>query len=165
MGPAVRPAVLEGRRLPILQARDREAVAKRFDVELKSDVTLGLYTQRSTGGLYIPGRECRTCAPTQQMMEELAGLSSRLHVEIKDYYGDPEQARGRGVDAIPATLIGCGDGFGARFYGLPSGYEFAVLLDSIVAASQRRPSLTLESRRLLRQITKEVHIRVFVTPA
>ena len=150
--------------MPILQAKDQEAVAERFNVELKRDVSLELYTQRSIGGLYIPGRECRTCVTTQQMMEELAALSPRLHLAVKDYYGDPEEARDKGVETIPATLIGSGDGYNARFYGLPSGYEFAVLLDSIVAASQSRPSLALESRRLLKQLTQDVHIRVFVTP-
>ncbi len=150
--------------MPILQAKDREAVTQRFNVELKRDVSLELYTQRSFGGLYIPGRECRTCGPTQQMMEELEALSTRLHLEVKDYYGDPEEAKERGVEIIPATLIGSGDGYNARFYGLPSGYEFAVLLDSIIAASLSRPSLALESRRLLKQLTQDVHIRVFVTP-
>jgi hypothetical protein len=150
--------------MPILQAKDREAVTQRFNVELKRDVSLELYTQRSIGGLYVPGRECRTCGPTQQMMEELAALSPRLNLEVKDFYGDPEQARARDVETIPATLIGSGGSYNARFYGLPSGYEFAVLLDSIIAASQSRPALALESRRLLKQLAQDVHIRVFVTP-
>ena len=46
--------------MPILQRRDEEAVRQRFDVELKRDVKLTLFTQRSIGGLYIPGRECKS---------------------------------------------------------------------------------------------------------
>ena len=139
-------------------------MAQRLDTELKRNVTLELYTQRSMGGLYVPGRECKTCGTTQEMMEELTALSSKLELEIKDYYGDPDQARSRAVDAIPATLISSGNSYNARFYGLPSGYEFTVLLDSIVAASQGTPTLALESRKLLNQLTTDVHIRVFVTP-
>ena len=76
--------------MSILRIKDRETVAQRFDTELKRNVTLELYTQRSMGGLYVPGRECKTCGTTQEMMEELTALSSKLELEIKDYYGDPD---------------------------------------------------------------------------
>ena len=70
----------------MLQRRDEQAVRKRFDIELKTRVNLKLFTQRNIGGLYIPGREGRTCAPTQQLLENIAGLSPNLHLEIMDFW-------------------------------------------------------------------------------
>ena len=151
--------------MPILQPNDQKAVRKRFDVELKRDVHIVLITQRNIGGLFIPGRECKSCGPTRELLEEVSDLSPKIHLEIVDYYGDEEGARDRGVQKIPAILIGGPDGSeNVRFYGLPSGNEFAVLLDAIIASSSSRSSLQLETRRRLKRLQEDVHIQVFVTP-
>jgi glutaredoxin-like protein len=150
--------------MPILQQKDREAVQRRFDTELKRDVDITLYTQGNTG-LYIPGRECRYCGPTQELVEEVSVLSPKIHLEVVDIYRDQESAASRGVDRIPALVIGGDNSGNAKFFGMPSGFEFALLLDSIVAASSRRSPLQLETRRRLRALEEDVHIRVFVTPS
>ena len=149
--------------MQILQQRDREAVQRRFDTELKRDVTITLYTQVNTG-LFIPGRECRSCGPTQELIEEVTALSPRLHLQVVDYYKSQEKASTHGVERIPAVIIGNGDRGNVRFFGMPSGFEFALLLDSIIAASDRRSSLQLETRRQLKALKEDVRIRVFVTP-
>ena len=149
--------------MPVLQRRDREAVKRRFDTEIKQVVDITLYTQASIG-LYIPGRECRTCGPTQELIEEVSALSSRINLEVVDIYKSPDSATVQGVDRIPALVIG-GRGDGAvKFFGMPSGFEFAILLDSIVASSSRRSKLHIETRRQLKRLKEDVHIRVFVTP-
>ena len=150
--------------MPILQQSDEQAVRKRFDVEFKTPVNLRLFTQRNIGGLYIPGRECRTCGPTQQLLEEIVNLSPNLQLEIVDFWSDREEAAADGVEMIPATIVGAGDNHNVRFYGLPSGLEFAVLLDTIVATSSKRSPLSIETRRSLKKLEEDVHIRVFVTP-
>ena len=60
--------------MPILRQQDRDAVKSKFDLELKGDVKLTLYSKNEMGGLYIPGRECQTCAPAQQLLEEVCEL-------------------------------------------------------------------------------------------
>ncbi len=149
--------------MPILQPRDRQEVQRRFEQELKRDVNITLYTRRLTG-LYIPGRECQTCGPTQQLLEELVSLSPRLHLEIVDFYQDQRGALEKGIDRIPAIIIGSGDADNVRFFGMPSGYEFALLLDTIMAAASKRSTLQLETRRQLKALKEDVHIQVFVTP-
>jgi glutaredoxin-like protein len=149
--------------MPILQQRDRETVQQRFDIELKRDVNLTLYTQANIG-LYIPGRECKSCGPTQELVEEVSALSPRIHLEVVDIYKSREEASSRGVDRIPALTIGNGKRDNVRFYGLPTGLEFALLVESIIAASDNRSSLRLETRRQLRALPEDVHIQVFVTP-
>ena len=152
--------------MPVLKQQDTEAVRKRFGAELKRDVGLTLYTQKSLGGLFIPGRECRSCGPTQQMLEEVVALSPKLSLEVVDYYANEADATSRGIDRIPATVIsGEGHGDRVRYYGMPSGFEFAVLLDSIIAASTARRPLQMKTRRALKEINQDVHIQVFVTPA
>ena len=148
--------------MPILQPRDREAVEKRFSTELKQNVSLKLYTQPPSP-LFLPGRECPTCGPTQELLQELCDLSDKLTLEIVDYYKDAEAVSKAGIERIPAFVIGNGDG-NARFYGIPSGYEFAALLDTIVAAGTKSSTLELETRRQLKRLTEDVHIQVFVTP-
>ena len=50
------------------------------------------------------------------------------------------------------------------FYRVPSGYEFASLLNTTVAASKKYSTLPIETRRQLKELTEDVHIRVFMTP-
>ena len=149
--------------MPILQQRDREAVQRRLDTELKRDVNVTLYTQANTG-LYIPGRECRNCGPTQELLEEVSALSPRLRLNVVDFYKNAEDASNRGIGRIPGVVIGANGNDNVRFYGMPSGFEFALLLDSIVAASRQRSSLQLETRRQLKALKEDVHIQVFVAP-
>jgi len=69
-----------------------------------------------------------------------------------------------GVDKIPAiALIGQED-YGVRFYGIPSGYEFASLLHAIRAVAAGKPELSEETLNALAEVTQSVHIQVFVTP-
>ena len=149
--------------MPLLQQRDRQAVQQRFDTELKRDVTITLYTQ-ANAGLFVPGRECHSCGPAQDLLQEIGALSPKIHLNLVDFYKNQEDASGRGVERIPATLIGANNNDNVRFYGMPSGLHLALLLDSIVASSSQRSSLSLETRRQLRALTENVHIQVFVTP-
>ena len=149
--------------MPVLQQTDRAAVQRRFQTELKRDVTLKLYTQFDIG-LFIPGRECRTCGPTRELVEEVSALSPRIHLEVVDYYKNREEAASRGIDRVPAVTIGSGDSPRIRFFGMPSGFEFAQFLDSVIASSEKKSSLPLETRRQLKDLEDDVHIKVFVTP-
>jgi alkyl hydroperoxide reductase subunit AhpF len=69
-----------------------------------------------------------------------------------------------GVDKIPATVVMGERDYGIRFYGIPSGYEFASLVEAIVAVSQRDSGLSPETREKLRRVNAPVHIQVLVTP-
>ena len=130
---------------------------------MKRDVSIRLYT-RLNNLLYIPGRECPHCEPTRQLIEEVCGLSDRVDLQVIDYYKDTEAARALGIDRIPAVLVGPAGNDNVRYFGMPSGYEMQVLLDTITAAGANRSRLQLETRRSLKRLTEDVHVRVFVTP-
>jgi hypothetical protein len=54
--------------------------------------------------------------------------------------------------------------YGIRFLGVPSGYEFSNLIDSIVVASTGEPALSAETQTALAELATPIHIRVFTTP-
>ena len=54
--------------------------------------------------------------------------------------------------------------YGIRFYGIPSGYEFTSLLDAIQSVSRGTAELSEETQTYLNELSKPVHLQVFVTP-
>ena len=149
--------------MPIIAEKYQDTLKERLKRELKKDVTITLFTQR-TLGLTIPGRECRHCDDTQKLMEELTALSPKLHLLTKDFYTSTEEARESGVERIPAIILTADATSNVRFFGIPLGYEFATILDDLVTLSRGVSPLTLESRKKLRRVKEDVHIQVFVTP-
>lgn len=147
----------------LLKPADREALRRRFEKELVGDVTLTLFTT-SRAGLALPGADCQTCEATQQLLEEVAALDPRIHLNVRSIVTDAEEARAAGVEGVPAILIGDDGQARARYYGIPAGLEFAVLVEDIVAASRADSGLKPQTRQALARLQHPVHIRVFVTP-
>ncbi|MGA3324694.1 MAG: hypothetical protein ABSF45_09485 [Terriglobia bacterium] len=104
------------------------------------------------------GREAR------QLLEELTQISDKLSLETCDFLLDKEKVAEYRVDKVPATVIRNGKDYGIRFFGLPAGYEFASLLDGILAVSKGDSGLQPESREKLAQLSKPLHLQVFTTP-
>jgi alkyl hydroperoxide reductase subunit AhpF len=51
-----------------------------------------------------------------------------------------------------------------RYFGMPSGYEFSVLLGSLLDVSRGESELSESSIETLQTLDKNLHIQVFVTP-
>ena len=149
--------------MALIPDREKSELKRTFRTELKNEVTLGLFTQKSSL-LTIPGRECRYCGETQQLMEELVALSPKLHLEVYDFYSQTEEREKYGVERIPAILLGAKDDARLKFYGIPTGQEFPTILESIKTLSRGVSPLTMESRKKLRKVNQPVRIQVFVTP-
>lgn len=149
--------------MPYLKPADREALRRKFQEELVGDVTLTLFTT-SRAGLALPGADCDTCEATQQLLEEVASLDPRIHLKVRSIVTDAEEARAAGVEGVPAILLGEDGQARARYYGIPAGLEFAVLVEGIVAASRQDSGLRPQTRQALARLARDVHIRVFVTP-
>ncbi|MCS7206860.1 MAG: glutaredoxin, partial [Dehalococcoidia bacterium] len=145
---------------------DQALLQERFSRSLLKDITITLFTSRSAGLLLVPGRECPTCPQVQQVLEEVVSLSPKLRLEVVDFYVQAEEARRRRVDRIPCFTFSADDQpyDNIKFYGLPTGYEFTTLIEDILALSRGVSSLRPALREVVRQIDKEVHLQVFVTP-
>ena len=150
--------------MPIIADRDRDALKREFRKDLKNEVTIRFFTQGSSL-LAIPGRECRYCPQTQQLLAELTDLSPKLHLETYDFYTQTEERDKYGVERIPAIVMGAHGNARLKFYGIPTGQEFAVIVEDIKTLSRGVSPLSMESRKKLRKVNQAVHIQVFVTPS
>lgn len=131
--------------------------------DLDAPVKLVVFTQGEGGAL-----ECAMCAETRGLIDEVAALSDKISVEVRDFVKDSEIAEAYGIDKIPAVaVVREGDApadFGIRLYGIPSGYEFGTLIEDIRLASSGNPELSEKTLEQLAQLTSPVEIQVFVTP-
>ena len=148
---------------PIISDQDKAQIKRTLRKDLEAEVNLWLFTQRPSV-LTIPGRECAYCPQTQQLLEELAGLSPKLHLETIDFYEQPEVAREYGVARIPATVLSADGSSRVKFYGIPLGYELATIIEDIKPISRKVSPLSMDTRKKLRQVNQPVRIQVFVTP-
>ena len=148
--------------MPAISDRDRDVLKREFRKELKADVTIRLFSQGSSL-LTIPGRECPSCPQVQQLVEELVAISPKLHLEVLDFYSQAEEREKFGVERIPAIVLG-DDGGRLKYYGIPSGYEFATIVEDIKTLSRGVSPLSMDTRKKLRKVNQPVHIQVFVTP-
>ena len=149
---------------PIIAGKDKAQLKRTFRKDLTKDVRVRLFTQRPSP-VTVPGRECRYCAQTQQLMEELAALSPKVHLETIDFYQQPQEARDSGVVRIPAILLGANGSSRVKFYGIPMGYALATIVEDIKTISRGVSPLGMDTRKKLRQVNRPVHIQVFVTPS
>jgi thiol-disulfide isomerase/thioredoxin len=149
---------------PVISEQDKAQLKRALRKELKAEVTVRLFSQSAYGGLHIPGRHCPYCPQTQRLLEELVGLSPKLHLEVIDFYEQPQLAREHRVTRIPAIELSKDSSAGVKFYGIPSGYELATIIEGIKTISRGVSPLSMDARKKLRQVNQPVHIQVFVTP-
>lgn len=152
--------------MAVLSPEDTQTLKTRFRKDLKQDVTLTLFTVRSAGLLIVPGRECPTCPQVREILEEVVALTPKLRLEQIDFYTEAEEAQRRGIERVPCISMAVPgqEEPRLRYYGTPSGYEFATLVDDIVTLSRAVSPLQLPTRKILRKLEQDVHIQVFVTP-
>jgi glutaredoxin-like protein len=142
--------------MAMISDKDKKAVGDRL-AKLTGPVKLVMFTQEM---------ECAYCKETRELVEEVAALSDKITVEVKDFVEEEAEAKKLGVDKIPAVAVfGEGDiDYGIRFYGIPAGYEFMSLLESIEIVSKGESGLSANGRERLKGLAKPVHLQVFVTP-
>jgi glutaredoxin-like protein len=118
--------------------------------------------------VFVEANGCRYCKETRQLVEEVAALSDKIALETIDRVAEPDKAARYGVDKTPAIALLTGgaepEDTGVRFFGIPAGYEFATLVDDVVAISHREPGLAPATIGWLETLDRPLHLQVFVTP-
>jgi glutaredoxin-like protein len=133
----------------------RQEISKQLS-GLKKEVKLVMFTQEI---------ECMYCRETRTLLEELVETSDKLKLEVYNFVIDKDKAELYGIDKIPAIVILEGDkDFGIRYYGIPSGYEFASLLEDIKMVGTGEVDLSDDIIERVKAIDKDVHLQVYVTP-
>jgi glutaredoxin-like protein len=138
----------------VLKEKDKEKVANIFK-GIEKDVKIVMFTQEM---------ECPHCEMTRMMLEEVSDLSDKLSLEVHDFVAEADLAKKYGVDKIPATVILGDKDYGIRFYGVPAGYEFNVLVEDIMDVGKRDPGLSKEVMTELARIDQPVHMQVLISP-
>jgi len=108
--------------------------------------------------------ECQFCKEARQLAQEVAGLMpEKISVEVYDFVKDDAQAKQYGVDKVPALVILGKKDYGIRYYGIPYGYEFSTLIETVVNVSKGTTNLSEDTKAKLKALDKPAHIQVFVT--
>jgi len=141
--------------MPILTPRDQDAVRKEFQ-RMQGPVKLVVFSQELVAG--------DLCRQNEQLVREVAELDARITVEVLNPQIDRDRAEAYGVEDVPAIVVEGARDYGIRFLGIPSGYEFSNLIDSIIVASSGEPQLSEATRSSLAALTDAVSIKVFSTP-
>ena len=140
--------------MPLLDANTQQQVSAEL-ADVKNPVQLVVFTQTF---------ECQYCAETRQLCEEIAGLSDQISVQVYNFVTDKDKADAYGIDKIPAIAVTGAKDYGVRFFGIPSGYEFMSLLDSVKTVSSGEVELMPETLAFLEDLEEPLHIQVFITP-
>jgi len=95
----------------------------------------------------------------------LGALDARLAVESRNFVLDTERVAELGIARIPAiAILGAEKDHGIRFCGMPTGYEFGLLIDTILDVSSGATALSEETRTAIAGLPRPVHLQVFSTP-
>ena len=143
--------------MPLLSDRDQAAVRKEFE-KLTGPVKLVVFSQELS-----PAAE--HCRQNEELVRDVAALAPEtVTVEVLNLSIDRERAAGYGIDRVPAIVVEGARDYGIRFLGMPNGYEFSNLIDSMIVASSGQPGLTADTTTALAELTDDVDIKVFSTP-
>ena len=139
---------------------DEETVRKlkeEFAARLAGPVKLVVFSQ----ALADPMSE-----EARRLVEEVAALDERITVESANFVLDKERVEALRIERIPAiAFLGPGDvDHGIRMYGMPEGYEFGLLVETLLDVSSGQSGLAEETKAALAALPKPVHLQVFSTP-
>lgn len=135
--------------------QETEQQLKDLFAALPKDITIAVFTDG----------DCNTCPETRQYMEEISGLSDKIHYAGYDIKSDPDKAALYTIEMVPATVLLDSKGRYSRvkFNGIPAGHEvnsfISALLEVAGISSEVSPELTAR----IGAVAKPVNIKVFVT--
>jgi glutaredoxin-like protein len=138
----------------LIEDKDREQLTKLF-ADLKNPVKILYFTQE---------HECEMCKMTRELLEEVAGISDKIAMEVRDFVADRALAEQHRVDKIPATVLMGEKDYGIRFYGIPAGYEFTTLIEDIIDVSGGDSHLPEDVGAELAKVDQPVHMQVLISP-
>ncbi len=133
---------------------------KELFSELKEEVKILFFSRKN---------ECEYCAEIAQLLAEVGALSAKLSYQQYDFDENETERKQFAIDDAPVFVLAGKNGeeiiaYGIRFYGLPSGHEFASLIKDLILVSGRDSKLQPETRSFLSSLKKPVRLQVFVTP-
>jgi len=145
--------------MSLINEADAQAIREQLAAGITRPVQLALF---------VSAQSCEYCAITRELVEALCALHDDLSLAVYDLQADAEHAALLGVDKAPALIVLGGPAltdYGVRFYGIPSGYEFASLLEAIRMVGSDQSELQPSTQAFLAELSAPIHLQVFVTPS
>ena len=149
--------------MPMISEKDSKAIRDHFAKQLKNPVVLDHFTHGATPG-EMPIQECEYCRETTQLLQEVAALSGQITLRVHDFVSEADRAREMGVVRIPTFALSGKAKGRVRFVGIPTGYEFSSLIESLVDVANGTTDLSPKVADEIGVLRKDVHIQVFGTP-
>ncbi len=140
--------------MSVLNDKNREELRKILGA-IENPVKLVMFTQ---------AMECEHCQTTREMVEEVADLPGQLTAEVHDFVEDEDLAKDLGIDKIPAIAVMGDKDYGIRFFGIPAGYEFTTLIETILDVGKRSHGLSDDVLAELAKVDQPVHMQVIISP-
>ena len=122
--------------MAILTERDRTAVQGEL-AKLAGPVKLIVFSSQLGASEY--------CVETERAGPRGRGVLGSGHGGVLNLHIDRERAEAYGVDRVPAIVVEGARDYGIRFFGIPMGYEFTNLIDSMITAPSGTPTLSAET--------------------
>ena len=148
--------------MSIIPAEIQKQVEEIFQA-LEGPVKLVMFTQDEGSK-----SECSLCEDARLLVEDVAGLSDKIELQVYDLVKDAEVAAKYNIEKVPAVAVMGGGNqpkdHGIRLFGIPSGYEFSSLIEDILLVSHGQSDLNSQTLVELKKLETPVHIQVFVTP-
>jgi glutaredoxin-like protein len=141
----------------LINGKDAAIVRERLS-RLPAPVTLSVFASET---------DCGYCAETSELAGDVADLSgNRVSAQFCDVATDPVLAQRLGIDKTPAIVMQDSGGrdWGIRLFGIPAGFEFITLIETIEMISRGDSGLGALTREKLKAVNAPVHLQVFVTP-
>jgi len=141
-----------------LSAAQRRQVKSLFTEHLRAPVRILFF--------FATARDPSTHALCD-LLGDLAQLSDgKITVESRTGPEGRAEAAAYGVEQVPALALldGAGRDTRIRFYGVPMGVDFAVLLEDLIDVSRGETRLTGPARALIRAIDRDLVIQVYSSP-
>src|SRR6516162_5176503 len=91
--------------MAMISDKDQQTIRGHFDANLETDVEIVLFSERESL-IIVPGVEpCETCKPTEQLLTEIASLSSKIALSVHELRQAREEAESYGIDRVPAFVL------------------------------------------------------------
>ena len=137
----------------MLDEQLKEQIKKKFANELNGEVQLLLFGKDA---------DCTFCQEYQELIDELASLSTKL--SFKSYSISSPEAEKHGAELAPSLIVYSQEqGSSATFCGPPGNHFFIILLEDIIDASRGGPNIQKELIQKAKSINFPVKLRVFVS--
>jgi hypothetical protein len=112
--------------------------------------------------LFTSEKGCAACPDMLALAQAVKDHSNKVAVEVYDMVMDRDKSQQYGITRVPSIVLQGGDGEAVTFCGRIEGGLLKILLDTIRSLSETDQWLPEDVRSVLKQLSHEVALQVFV---